>query len=283
MKRKFMMFLTLPMVALSLFCCGGGDDEPESKPEQPKPDEPSQPEEPKPEWKLVWEDDFDAPEINYEVWSRIPQGTPDWAKYQSLDDRCYEKRKSSVVLKGIVNDDNDADSRAYLCGGLWTLGKKAFGPGRIEVRARMTSATGAWPAIWMMPFKSELGWPHDGEIDIMEHLNSDRTVYQTLHSKYIDVDGNRNNPLYSRQTSVSNLNDYHIYGVDITEDAVVFHIDGKETLSYPKNDQPDQFPYFKEWDLRIDMQLGGSWVGPIRDVTLPVEMEVDWVRYYEYK
>ena len=38
-----------------------------------------------------------------------------------------------------------------LGGGPYTAGKKAFGPGRIEVCARMTQAQGAWPAIWMMP------------------------------------------------------------------------------------------------------------------------------------
>lgn len=86
----------------------------------------------------------------------------------------------------------------------------------------MTQAQGAWPAIWMMPFQSDKGWPYDGEIDIMEHLNMDKSVHQTLHSGYIDVDNNRDNPLYSRQSPVADVTEFHVYGVDITEDKVVF-------------------------------------------------------------
>ena len=36
-------------------------------------------------------------------------------------------------------------------------------------------------------------------------------------------------------------------------------------------------PYY----LLIDMQLGGNWVGAVDPAGLPVEMLVDWVRFYE--
>jgi len=31
------------------------------------------------------------------------------------------------------------------------------------------------------------------------------------------------------------------------------------------------------------MQLGGSWVGNVHPEDLPVEMEIDWVRFYRFK
>jgi hypothetical protein len=31
----------------------------------------------------------------------------------------------------------------------------------------------------------------------------------------------------------------------------------------------------------IDQQLGGEWVGPVEMEDLPVEMEIDWVRFYQ--
>jgi len=31
------------------------------------------------------------------------------------------------------------------------------------------------------------------------------------------------------------------------------------------------------------MQLGGSWVGAVDSSDLPVEMEIDWVRFYQKK
>ena len=235
-------------------------------------------------WHLEWQDDFNGPELDIRVWSRIPEGTPDWAKYQSLDDRCYEFRDGALVLKGIVNDDSSAHPRPYLCGGIWTRGKKSFEPGRIAIRAKFDKgAQGAWPAIWMMPFSPEEDWPYCGEIDIMERLNHDRFVYQTLHSGYTDVLGHKSDPVCGVTPAVS-ADEYHIYEVYIFQTRVVLRIDGKETLSYPRinNGADGQYPYYTDWDLRIDMQLAGSWVGPVNTAELPTEMSVDWVRYYRY-
>ena len=44
-----------------------------------------------------------------------------------------------------------------------------------------------------------------------------------------------------------------------------------------------QFPFNQPFYLLIDMQLGGSWVGAVSPEDLPVEMEVDWVRFYQRK
>ena len=73
-----------------------------------------------PKWELVWEDNFDGAEPDTSVWSRIPRGKPDWQNTQSFDDRCYEMRNGLLILKGIVNDNTEADAAQYLTGGLWT-------------------------------------------------------------------------------------------------------------------------------------------------------------------
>lgn len=265
-----------------MMACNGTDPKTDEPDNPDIPETPELPQEGAPAgWKLVWQDLFDGKSIDSTVWSRIPKGSPDWAKAQSLDDRCYEKTDTSIILRGIVNSNNPSDSRPYICGGIWTLGKKSFAPGRIEVRARMTAAQGAWPAIWMMPFKSEKGWPYDGEIDIMERLNHDTFVYQTVHSGYIDVDGNRTNPQYSTTPRVPKPDEFHVYGVEIYGYKVVFLLDGKETLTYDNKNISGQFPFYRDWDLRLDMQLGGSWVGNVNLSSLPVEMEIDYVKYYE--
>mgnify|MGYP002299710566 CR=1 FL=1 len=125
-----------------------------------------------PKWELVWEDNFDGAEPDTSVWSRIPRGKPDWQNTQSFDDRCYEMRNGLLILKGIVNDNTEADAAQYLTGGLWTKDKRAFHGGRIEVRARLHGAKGAWPAIWTLPYETDkYSWPMGGEVDIMDRLN----------------------------------------------------------------------------------------------------------------
>lgn len=66
-------------------------------------------------------------------------------------------------------------------------------------------------------------------------------------------------------------------------DSIVFTINGHPTLTYPKIDggKDGQFPFYIPQYLLIDMQLGGQWVGQVDPADLPVEMEIDWVKYYE--
>lgn len=62
-------------------------------------------------------------------------------------------------------------------------------------------------------------------------------------------------------------------------------MNGKRHFVYPRieTEQEGQFPFDIPQYLLIDMQLGGTWVGPVDSTDLPVEMEVDWVRYYQWK
>lgn len=62
-------------------------------------------------------------------------------------------------------------------------------------------------------------------------------------------------------------------------------LNGKRNFVYPRieTEQEGQFPFNIPQYLLIDMQLGGSWVGTVDPADLPVEMEVDWVRHYQWK
>ena len=54
-------------------------------------------------------------------------------------------------------------------------------------------------------------------------------------------------------------------------------------LAHPRieTDKEGQFPFVgKDFYLLLDMQLGGNWVGQVDPADLPVEMEIDWVRFY---
>lgn len=241
------------------------------------------------EWSLVWEDEFDGPSVDDAVWSRIPRGTSSWQDTQSSDDRCYEMREGCLVLKGIVNDDLEKDPSPYLTGGIWSQDKKAFGPGRIEVRARLQAAQGAWPAIWLLPYFRDVPdnyWPYGGEIDIMERFGYDPKVSQTAHSNYTYNLGHKTDPVHTGKADFDH-DGFNVYGVDITADSLAFRVNGKLTFSYPRVPSAasqGQYPFYKPMFLIIDMQLGGDWSGGNVDpATLPVEMEVDWVRYYEWK
>ena len=66
-------------------------------------------------------------------------------------------------------------------------------------------------------------------------------------------------------------------------DSLSFYINDKHTFTYPRiqTDKKGQYPYNEPFYLLIDMQLGGNWVGKVDTKDLPVEMLVDWVRFYQ--
>lgn len=235
-------------------------------------------------WKLTYCDDFKSTQLDTTVWSRIGRGTADWDNTQDPHDpRLVTFRNGCIVLRGIVNDHPETDRAPHLTGGIWSRGKHPFEVGekgaRFVVRARLHGAQGAWPAIWLMPYDNG-PWPTGGEIDIMERLSHDSIFHQTVHSTYTQKNGH----LRHSQTSPFDPQAFNEYGVDIYPDSLVFHLNGRPTYTYHRDktlpESAGQYPYFRPQHFRIDQQLGGSWVGKVREADLPVEMEVDWVKHY---
>ena len=234
-----------------------------------------------PGWKLVWEENFDQDgKIDETVWSKIPRGGSDWNRHMSDYDALYDVKDGNLILRGMVNPGLPGDTAPFITGGIYTKDKKGFQHGRIEIKAKLGNAKGAWPAFWLLPFDNE-GWPRGGEIDIMERLNSDAIAYQTVHSHYT-VNLKQTEPKKGT-TGPIHKDKYNVYAVELYPDQLVFSINSKETFIYPRieTDLEGQFPFDRPFYLLLDMQLGGQWVGEVEAKDLPVEMSIDWVRFYE--
>ncbi len=234
------------------------------------------------DYELVWKENFRGNVIDTDKWSKIPRGKPDWKRYMSDHESLYEVRKGKLILHGTVNDGiAPNDTARYLTGGIYTKGKFSIRYGKLEVKAKLEAAQGAWPAIWMLPEKGE--WPRSGEIDIMERLNHDDFVYQTVHTYYTHVLNEKQNPPHTAKAEIDS-NGYNIYGVEILPDKIVFSVNGKATHTYPKinTDKEGQFPFGTPYYILIDMQIEGAWVGKANPKELPVRMMIDWVKVYEF-
>ena len=230
-------------------------------------------------YKVVWEENFEDSTKLEKNWAKIPRGKSDWNNYMSDYNGLYQVSDGNLILKGIKNTVLPNDEVPYLTGGVYTKDKMTFDHGRIEIRAKLFGARGAWPAIWMLPENGK--WPDDGEIDIMERLNTDKYIYQTVHSDYTDKQGIKDNPKASIVAYIKPDN-FNVYAVELFPDSIQFFINDTHTFTYPRieTDKSGQFPYGdKKFYLLIDMQLGGNWVGNVNELDLPTEMHIDWVRY----
>lgn len=228
----------------------------------------------------AWEENFDT--LDGSRWSKIPRGGSDWDRHMSSYDSLYAIRDGKLILRGINNTTQINDTSKFLTGGVYTKDKVGFGLGRLEISAKLGNATGAWPAFWLLGQGRK--YPGGGEIDIMEHLNFEEKVYQTVHSNYTITLGEKDNPRHSGTAPIKS-GAFNTYAVEKYQDSVVFYVNNRRTFAYPRINtaEKEQFPYAEgDHYLLLDMQLGGTWVGPVNPAELPVEMEIDWVRFYEF-
>lgn len=238
--------------------------------------------------KIIFKDDFDTPSVSLTGkdvdgtqlnWNRIEYQSYNvgsgWRTYQSVDDGLVEYNNDGTVTlwgkKGTYSNEKNStatnivyEDNTYACGGIFTNKTFTFQYGYVEVKAKFDSVQGVWPAIWMMPVSNgEYDWPYNGEIDIMEHLNKDSKVYQTLHFWKDSGEGD-NNPGVNGGTgaTIDGTNDWHTYGMEWQPDSISFYIDGEKTGTLYAADYI-YWPYAREnneFYLKIDQQIGGNWV-----------------------
>jgi beta-glucanase (GH16 family) len=232
-------------------------------------------------WELVWTEDFNGPEIDGSVWSRVNKGGSDWNDMMSLRPDLAYIEDGQLVLLGKNNDGSSSDTTLFVTGGVNSKGKKSFALARFEVKAKFNCVNGFWPALWLMPDSGQ-GWPFGGEIDIMEHLNADSLVYQTVHSDYtLNVD--KESPHSS--TARVDPGEWNIYAAEIYRDSLCMYTNGAKTMTYKRMEGVEnQFPWSDHpFYFILSNQLGGAWVGPVSPEQLPSELRIDWIKVYQRK
>ena len=233
-------------------------------------------------WELVWREEFAGQTLDDSRWTRCKRGRSDWNNTMSDDPALVKIADGVLHLRGIVNDNKDKDPVPYLTAGVTSRGKYAYRYGKVQIRARFKCAQGAWPALWMLG--AEQGWPAGGEIDLMEHLNFDDKVYQTVHSEYTVRIDKTNTPKKSGTAPIER-DDWNTYGCEWEADRIVFTVNGKPTHTYPRVPAlgEKQWPFDQPCYFILSMQIGGKWVngtGPTNPDHYPAGMEIDWIRVY---
>lgn len=234
-------------------------------------------------WELHWQDEFEGDTLDLTKWSRCKRGTADWHNTMSTDPRLSRVRNGALLLLGFENPDTQTDPVPYLTGGVTSKETFAFQYGKVQIRARFKSAQGAWPALWMLGEREP--WPDCGEIDLMEHLNFDDFVYQTVHSGYTLTGNQKNHPPHST-TAPIRRDKWNTYGCEWDTDRIVFTVNGRPTHTYPRVEAKGQtqWPFDQPFYFILSMQIGGDWVngwGPTLPEHYPAGMEIDWVRVYK--
>ncbi|HEX6432525.1 MAG TPA: carbohydrate-binding protein [Niastella sp.] len=227
-------------------------------------------------WQLAWQDEFDNG-ISAD-WVFETGNANGWGNNELQ----YYRRENATVENGqlvITAKRESFGGYNYTSTRMKTLGKKSWKYGKIEARIKMPAFSGIWPAFWMMGDNiTTVNWPNCGEIDVMEHINSENITYGTAH--WTD----NNNKLTSNggQTAAS-VTDYHVYGIEWDANYIRWFLDGTKFHEvYIGGGINGTSEFQNKFFILLNMAVGGDWPGSNIDPTgFPAKMYVDYVRVYQ--
>ncbi len=243
---------------------------------------------------LVWADEFetDGP-IDMSKWFHQTQFPIEGTWFNGEIQHYTNRIENTYVEDGILNikaiKENYTDqgyTKAYTSARLNS--KFAFTYGKVEIKAKLPSGVGTWPAIWTLGKNiiengaywtnegfGNIYWPACGEIDIMEHWGSNQNFVQSaIHTP--SSHGNTENK--GGQTISTASDDFHIYSLEWTPVKMVFKIDGNEHyVYYPESKDENTWPFDNEQYLLLNFAIQGN----IDPAFTEDAMEIDYVRVYE--
>lgn len=243
---------------------------------------------------LVWSDEFNGNGfIDTLKWFQQTQ-LPNGGSWFNGEIQHYTKRQNNASLSNGTLKINalkesftdQGVTKNYTSARLNS--KFAFKYGRVEIRAKLPSGTGTWPALWMLGKNIDesggywaikgygnTAWPACGEIDIMEHWGSNQNFVQSaIHTP--SSFGNTSNLGGRNVAGVST--DFHVYGMLWTPEKLEFTVDGVVHYTYsPSSKNPDTWPFDLEQYLLLNLAILPSISNAFSSATL----EVDYVRIYQ--
>lgn len=291
MKKSVFIFICLSISALS--------HAQRINPQSPDPNPPIQ----IPGMKMVWSDEFNTKgKPNPGNWSHekgfVRNEELQW--YQEENAACtngvllIESRREEIpnpkYQAGSRNWKTNREFAHYSSSSINTRELKQWLYGRFEIRARIDTAMGSWPAIWALGTSNP--WPASGEIDLMEFYRpkGEPTILANVawgtNRQYVAKWHTEMIPL-SKFTAADPdwVKKFHVWRMDWTSESIKLYLDDEllNTTLLSETINPDgSNPFTKPQYLLLNLAIGGNGGDPSK-TKFPVRYEVDYVRVYQEK
>lgn len=244
--------------------------------------------------KLVWNDEFDKDGVpdpskwNYEQ-GFVRNQEPQWYQPQNAwvenGFLIIEARRERVAVPsyqaGSTNWKTNRKFAEFTSSSLTTKGKTGWTYGHFEMRARIDTRPGSWPAFWTVGTSRD--WPFSGEIDIMEYYNSGLLANLAWGGKTPGsaVWNSRTKPLKTFDADWPNQ--FHVWAMDWDQNQMVLSCDGQalntQDVTKTRNGDAEAFNPFQAPQFIILNQAIGH--GDPAKTQFPLRFEVDYVRVYQ--
>lgn len=243
---------------------------------------------------LVWSDEFNGNgAIDTSKWfhqTQLPAGG-NWfnGEVQHYTNRTDNSVINNGIMSIIAKRENFTDQGVTKQFTSARLNSKfAFTYGRVEVRAKLPTGVGTWPAIWTLGkninedgaywFNQGFGttnWPACGEIDIMEHWGTNQNMVESaMHTP--SSFGNTVNKGGRVVPTASTA--FHIYEMIWDEEKIVFSVDGIVHYTYnPPIKNASTWPFTADQYLLLNVAIQPVITAGFTSSA----MEIDYVRVYQ--
>lgn len=240
---------------------------------------------------LVWADEFNVDGmVNPKNWT-YEKGFVRNQEIQYYTENRPENCRvedGHLIITGRKENKQYADTTSfsdgtYTSASIMTNKKHSWKYGRFEIRAKVPSGQGPWPAFWAKGINQNegIGWPTCGEIDIMEYsAQGPEMIHNAIWG---ESSSNPSSEPIRLQKDYSD--DFYIYSLDWNENRLVFAIDNIVTHVVDISDISHN-PFRQEFFILINLALGASTDrtlgGKLDPSCLPLEYIVDYVRIYQH-
>lgn len=250
------------------------------------------------EFKLVWSDEFNKdgrPDPDNWTYERGFVRNQELQWYQPDNARC---ENSLLIIEGRRQHKQNPRYRAgsrnwkqsrvyveYTSSSLTTRRLHSWKFGRFEMRGRIDTRPGLWPAFWTMGIKGP--WPSNGEIDIMEYYRGVllANAAWATEKRWIPKWDDSRKPI----TEFSDPNwseKFHVWRMDwdadsiklYVDDLLLNHVDLRETIN---RDNEGKNPFLQPHYIILNLAIGGTNGGDPSNTKFPAKFEVDYVRIYQ--
>jgi hypothetical protein len=255
---------------------------------------------PPPGWSTVFSDDFNGASGSG-IGSQWMYDTGPGSNFGTGEIETMTNSTSNVHLDG----NGNLDITALGSGSSWTSGRVqttsavvgAPAGGQLEVTASIQQPSGGlgyWPAFWML---GPGQWPENGEIDIMEDVNSLSDVAGTIHcGTYPGGPCNEGNGIGSGLRACGGCQSgYHTYTMilnrtNTSAESITFYLDGSAYFSVSESQVGTatwQAAFDHSLSIILDLAMGGGFPNGVCGCTTPTSstasggtMSVDYVAAY---
>jgi beta-glucanase (GH16 family) len=192
------------------------------------------------EFVLTFNDEFEGSRLDATKWFTDPTLRDGYTKQHIINDErqayvadALEVSDGLLRIKIEKREALYAEQMMEYTSGLISTRKGGFGQryGYFEIRCRMPTARGLWPAFWLMPRAGNRPDSPGSEIDIMEfwaHKEEEQYSVNVHWDGYRDKHQDDIHHVPIRDPSGS----FHTYGAELTPREIVFYLDRKEVARY---------------------------------------------------